>query len=212
MKTCIHIILCIFLTSTVASANDKYEQAMLQQIEAVYKSQSNEELQNVINTFERIGSAEKSKWEPFYYASFGYVMMATREENPTTKDSYLDKAEEFLKQAEAILPKDSEMATLQGFIYTMRLTVDPATRGQQYSGLAMQALSKAVELNPENPRALGLMAQMQLGSARFFKAPITEACETAKVAIEKYDAEAPTNPLAPRWGRPMTESVIRQCQ
>ncbi len=212
MKTCIHIILFVCITSTIALANDKYEQSMLKQIEAVYKSQSNEELQNVINTFERIGSAEKSKWEPFYYASFGYVMMSTREENPAAKDAYLDRAEQLLKQAEALLPKDSEMATLQGFIYTMRLTVDPATRGQQYSGLAMQALSKAVELNPENPRALGLMAQMQLGSARFFKAPITEACETAKIAIEKYDAEAPTNPLAPRWGRPMTESVLKQCQ
>ena len=211
MKTCIYIILLACVMSTAALANDKYEQAMLLQIEAVYKSKSNEELQNVINTIERIGSAEKSKWEPFYYASFGYVMMSTREENSTSKDAYLDRAEELLKKAEAILPKDSEMAALQGFIYMMRVTVDPASRGQQYSGMAMQSFAKAIELNPENPRALGLMSQMQLGTARFFKSPIDDACSTARAALEKFENQNSEAPLAPKWGRPMTESVVQQC-
>ena len=94
----------------------------------------------------------------------------------------------------------------------IRLTVDPATRGQHYSGMAMQAFGKAIGLNPENPRALSLMAQMQFGTARFFNSPLTEACEVVSKALEKFETFKSENPLAPVWGKGMTEALKKNCQ
>lgn len=197
----------------VAAANDeKYVAAMTQNIEAIYKAETTEAIQAAINAFERIGNAEKSKWEPFYYSSFGYVLLATRESDGAKKDALLDLAKQTLDKATALLPNDSELVAMEGFIHMIKLTVDPATRGPQYSMLAMQAFGKAVSLNPNNPRALSLLAQMQLGTARFFNQPTTEACETASRAMKLFDAPASENKLAPAWGRGMTESMLANCK
>ncbi len=207
------IFLFAALLTFSADANDeKYIGTMTKQIEAVYKAETVEEYQAAINAFERIGSAEKTKWEPFYYASFGYLMIAVRQEG-SKKDSYLDLAKAALDKASAILPNDSEILAMEGFVHMIRVTVDPATRGQQYSMMAMQAFGKAVGANPNNPRALSLMAQMQLGTAQFFNQPPTEACETGKKAVALFNNPIPSeNPLAPMWGKSMAEAMLKSCQ
>lgn len=107
MKT--SILILFSFCSTLLFANDKYEQAMQTNIQAIYKAQTAEEMQQSINAFERIGAAEKNKWEPFYYASFGYIMMSIREEDGAKKDALLDKATEALGKASAIKADDSEI-------------------------------------------------------------------------------------------------------
>jgi len=212
MKTTNFILAFIIVFNVVVLANDgKYLETMQQNIQTVYTAQTIPELQNVVNTFERIGNAEKTKWEPFYYASFGYIMMANKAE-PTKKDSYLDLADASLKKAKAVVVDESEVVALEGFIQMLRISVDPATRGQKYSSMSMQSLGTAIALNPENPRALALMAQMQYGTAQFFKSPTDEACSTASKAIEKFDTYTSSNPLAPRWGKSMTVELKGACK
>src|ERR1044071_8640831 len=162
MKTVL-LIIALFLTTP-----DKYTEQMTKNIESVYKAATIEDLQKAVNVFERIGAAEKTKWEPYYYAAFGYVMMTTREQDPAKKDGYLDQAKAALAKATAIKPEDSEIVAMEGFIHMMWVSADPASRGQQGSTMAMQSFGKAVALNPQNPRALALMAQMQFGTAKFF--------------------------------------------
>jgi hypothetical protein len=94
----------------------------------------------------------------------------------------------------------------------MRVAIDPATRGPQYAGLSMQAFARATTLNPENPRALALMAQMQYGTAQFFGSPTAEACGTLTKSLEKFDTFKSDNPLAPRWGKGMAEGLKTQCK
>jgi tetratricopeptide (TPR) repeat protein len=210
MKTTIAIL--ILITSFAALAADKYTDQMTANIQLVYNAQTTDELKQAVNAFERIGNAEKTKWEPFYYAAFGNIMIAAREKDGSKKDLILDQAESFLAKATAIKPNDSEIITLEGFVYTLRLTVDPATRGQKYSMLAMQAFGKALELNPDNPRALSLMAQMQYGTAKFFGSSIDEACSTATKAIEKFETFESDNVLAPQWGKKNAEDFKGVCK
>jgi len=213
MKTnAVILFVALTLTYNQVCANDQYVEAMQKNIQMVYDGRSAEEIQNAVNTFERIGNAEKDKWEPFYYASFGYIMMATREQEPARKDVMLDKASEILKKAAGIQPNESEIVALEGFIYMMKVTVDPAIRGQQYSGLAMQAFGKALGMNPENPRAMALMAQMEFGTAQFFKSSTTNACSKANLAIEKFENFKSDNALAPRWGKEMSLSLLKNCE
>src|SRR5687767_14799714 len=102
MKTHAIILMSIVLTGYAnnASADDhQYAEAMAKNIQTVYSSQSIAELQSAVNALERIGSAEKTKWEPFYYAAFGYIMIAYREQEGAKKDGYLDQAIVDIKKA-----------------------------------------------------------------------------------------------------------------
>jgi hypothetical protein len=204
----------VLVSSQLAFATgDKYIETMQKNIEVVYTAQSVADLQNAVHAFERIGEAEKTKWEPFYYASFGYVMMATREKEVNTKDTYLDLALKAIEKAKTIQPNDSEIIALEGFVHMIRVTVDPASRGQQYSSLAFQSFGKAVAINPENPRALSLLAQMQYGTSQFFGSSTTEACGNLSKALEKFDTfKSDNNVLAPRWGRGMAVGLKEKCQ
>ncbi len=212
MKTTI-LFLAIALSMGTAMADDsRYTESMTKNIQLVYKAGSNEELLQAVNAFDRIGGAEKTKWEPFYYAAFGYVMMANREIDPDKKDAYLDQAKVAIDKAAAVKQNDSEIVALDGFVHMIRVTVDPASRGQKYSGMAMQSFDQAITLNPENPRALALMAQMQFGTARFFKSSTAEACATTTKAIEKFTTYKSENALAPSWGKGMAEGLLKQCE
>jgi hypothetical protein len=190
----------------------KYADAMAKNIQTVYTAQSIADLQSAANALDRIGSSEKTKWEPYYYAAFGYVMMATREQDAAKKDAYLDQATTATSKAKAVNANESEIICLEGFIHMIRVTVDPASRGQQYSGLAMQAFGKASALNPDNPRALALQAQMQYGTAKFLGSSTTEACAVLDTALEKFDSYKAKNPLSPQWGKEMALRLKKDCK
>lgn len=203
----------LLLIANSLHANDtQYEAAMKKNIELIYSAQSKDDFQSAINTFERIAQKETDKWEPLYYAGYGYLMMAIQEKEAINKDALLDQALKATKKASDIKASESEVVALTGFIHMIRVTVDPASRGQQYSGMAFQEFSKAVKLDPENPRALALLAQMQFGTAKFFGSATDEACATNGSAIEKFDTYKSDNPLAPVWGKSMTEQLKGACQ
>jgi hypothetical protein len=207
------LMLVLVLSAHLLFANDgKYMEAMGKNIQLVYTAQSIADLQNAVNTLERIGAAEKTKWEPFYYASFGYIMMSNKATENEKKDAFLDLAVTSLEKAKAILPNDSELISMEGFIQMLRIGIDPPARGPKFSGMAMQSFGKAMALNPENPRAIALMAQMQFGTAKFFGSSTADACGLASKAAEKFTTYKSDNPLAPQWGNEMNEGLRGQCK
>jgi hypothetical protein len=215
MKTTNLLVLAVVLLLVTAgslNADDtRYIEAMQKNIQAVYKAKSVTDLQGSVNSLDRIAAAEKVKWEPYYYVSFAYILMSNFEQDAAKKDLYLDQANASIEKAVSINDNESEIIALVGFIHMMRVAVDPASRGAQYSGMAMQAFGKATSLNPENPRALALMAQMQFGTAKFFGSPATEACATLDAALQKFDSYKSDNPLAPQWGREMALGLKKEC-
>jgi tetratricopeptide (TPR) repeat protein len=211
MKTAA-LILLFAINFAAEATDDKFTSAMSKNIEAVYKAQTPEELQRAVNAFDRIADAEKEKWEPLYYSAFGNVMLATREADGKKIDGYLDLALASIEKAKMIKPNDSEIIAMEGFIHTIRVTVSPASRGQEYSAKAFDAYQRALTINPNNPRALALMAQLEFGTAQFFNSPATSACATNQKALEKFDGAKPESPLAPMWGRVVAEELKSKCK
>jgi hypothetical protein len=203
--------LLLLVALSVNAGDEAFHQAMAKQIGAVYSAQTIDELQTASNSLDRIGQAEKSKWEPQYYSAFGYIMMATREKDPAKKDSFLDQALERVRLGSEISKDNSELLALEGFIHMLRVSVDPASRGQQYSGMSMNAFGKALKANPNNPRALSLMAQMQYGTAQFFGSSTAEPCGMASKALELFNTKSNPDPLAPQWGKEMTQGMVKKC-
>jgi tetratricopeptide (TPR) repeat protein len=196
-----------------AHANDnKYIETMQKNIQAVYEAATVAEFQAAVNAFERIAQVENTRWEPQYYTAFGYLMICSREQDAGKKDQAIDRALAALEKAKSLAPEESEIIALEGFALMMRVSVDPATRGPQFAGLAVQSYEKALKYNPENPRALVLLAQMQYGTAQFFGSSTVEACETLRNAVGKFDTYKSDNVLAPQWGRRMATGLQEKCK
>ena len=212
MKT-INLFFLMIISVTTWANDEKYYEQMGKQIQAVYTAKTMDEYQSAVNALDRIAGVETTKWEPYYYSAFGSIMMATKEKEASKKDGHLDQALAAIEKGKALAAGESELVALEGFVYMIRLTVDPASRGQQYSGLAMQTFGRALGINPNNPRALSLMAQMQFGTAQFFNQQPTEACETARKALGLFDSTVKSeNSLAPQWGKEMTARLIQNCK
>jgi hypothetical protein len=204
--------MAVFFAIGTGMANDNYREVMEKTIAHVYQATDLAQLQDAVNTFERIGLVESRKWEPQYYLAFGYLMMANMEQNAGRKDGFLDRAMKAVTKAKVLAPEESEIIALEGFVYMLRVTVDPGSRGSEFAPRALQTLSKATSLNPENPRALALSAQMLYGSAQFFGTSTAEACEMADKSLKKFSSYKSANVLAPVWGKAIAESLRQKCK
>ncbi len=203
-------ILSIFLFSFTKGG---YEAAMESTLKQMHKAETQIDRQAVANKFERIGAAEKNKWLPYYYAAYCYIIMTTVEEDLTKWDSYLDTADGMLEKSTKFKKADRvEILALKGFSTMMRISVDPATRGQEYSMKSASFLQQASLLDDQNPRVNLLMAQMLYGTAQFFGSGTSEACQKfseAKKIFEKEEAQG--RGILPAWGKPQVESMLAKC-
>ncbi len=214
MKTRVFLILtfCTFGSLAATANDDKYIEVMKKNIKLIYEAREIPQIQEAVNGFVRIAGVEKEKWEPLYYIAYGNLMMANMEKDVAKKDAFLDVALEYVSKAKTLRPKESELLALEGFISMMRVTVDPQARGPVHAPAAMQAFGKALELDPSNPRALALMAQMEFGTAQFFNSSTDAACATNAKAVQAFKDAKPENELSPVWGSSMTESLAGQCK
>ncbi|MBS4071236.1 hypothetical protein ACFPIK_06905 [Algoriphagus aquatilis] len=214
MKIILATLSLVFAFVWNASANDPaYESAMKKQIQAMKTIQNLEQSQSVINGFVRIAEAKTTEWLPYYYAAYLQTIAAFRFE--VNKDQYFDQAMELMSKADKIAPNNSEITVLKGFIIMGKLAVDPMSRGQELSPLAMQTFGKAIALDKENPRATTMMAQMEQGMAQFFGQGPEKACGLARVGLElfaKEEAKINENYLLPTWGKREAEQVAGACK
>jgi len=195
-----------------ATTPSQYETAMQSAIEKLYQARSAEDFQAAANTFDRIGQKEADKWHPKYYRAYAQVMMGAQTTEGEQIDKFLDLALENVNAAKALEENNSEILALEGFIHMLRIPVDPATRGPQYSGMSMGALQQAVALDPNNPRAHMLISDMQFGTARFFGSDTSEACASLEKAIELFESFEPKHALDPMWGAAWAEQKKGQCE
>lgn len=207
-------ILMILPFSFMLSSQGQYNEAMNKGMELLQKSNEKDQFLNAANHFERVAQVEKEKWLPGYYAAFAKAMAATQLSDPDAIEEMLDGAQVSLDGASAIDKSNSEINALQGFIHMLRIAVDPMIRGQQYSGMSAASLQKARSLNPKNPRAIHLLAQLSFGTAQFLGSGTAEACQLNENALALFDAEESAKADAsfdPSWVKEMAESFKKQC-
>lgn len=214
MKKYILTLAILFVWITYVKANDPtYVAAIQKQKEGMKTIQSAEESQAVSNGFLRIAEANSAEWLPLYYAALTQTTAAFRFE--VDKDQYFDQALELVKKADQLAPGNSEITALHGYILMGKISLDPANRGQSLSPEAMQLFGKAISLDRENPRAVTLMSQMELGMAQFFGSGPEKACGLARMGLElfaKEQAKVDENYILPTWGEKNAEQVAGSCK
>lgn len=205
----------VFFTNAAAIENDAYTKAMTEGMEALGNAQSPTDFLEVGNKFGRIAEVETEKWLPIYYASYAVTISAAMQQTAATKDDLLDNAQNYLDKVYEVEQYDlSEAQALQGFIYMIRIGVDPASRGQQYSGMSAQALQKSKAANPENPRTLYMLSQLSAGTAQFFGNDLSEACGINERALALFELKSGNKEtsFAPTWGKQMALQFKEQCK
>ncbi|MBT8218296.1 MAG: hypothetical protein KJP00_00615 [Bacteroidia bacterium] len=214
MKKVFNIILFACMSSLVFSIGDPYTEAMKEGMTMLEKAQNSDDFLAAANQFERISNVAADNWHPAYYTAYARAIAASMVNESTRKEELLDQAEVALKKASGVDHDKSEVGTLQGFIHMLRIAVDPNVRGQQYSMMSSASLQKALAINPDNPRAMYMQAQLSFGTAQFFGSDTSDACAAVDRAIslfEKSEMEPSADPFAPNWGKLFALSFQKQC-
>lgn len=207
MKAALTVFFTLFLMATYAQKN-RYEQAMLNALEKLNQATTIAEFTDAANIFERISQTETSEWLPLYHAAHAYLIMGFSEQDVPKKDPYFDKAQQLLDRALRIAPDESELFSLQAFIYPGKITVDPMGRGPELVGKMNEAIDKAISLNPENPRSYYLRAVTLLNMPEAFGGGKAVAKPIFETAQQKFDNFKPASPIWPNWGKEMNEEEL----
>lgn len=206
MKKLILFTFAVFLFTAGFAQSEKYMKTMKDKIGAVDTTWDVAKLKDLSAAFERIADAEKTQWQPFYYAALTQIQSAqamtmSGKAKASEIDPLADKAEGLLNKAEALSKDNSEIYIVRKMIASTRMMVDPAARFMQYGPAATQALQTAKKLNPENPRVYLLEGQDKYFTPEQYGGSKTEAKKLFELAQKKFDAFKPATEVDPTWGR-----------
>ena len=203
--------LCIFFFAASAQ-NEKYVSAMTKNIVMLDSAfRSTDAFLGLANTFERIATAEKSQWLPYYYAAYSHLNYGFMQKDPKGNDPIADKAEALINKADSLQPGNSEISCIKSMIASARLMVNPMQRYMEYGRIGDDMIKKAKEQDPANPRPYMLKGQ----GLKYTPEQYGGGCKTAKPelekAMEKFNAFKPATDLSPNWGKAYTELMVIDC-
>ena len=213
MKKGMIILVASLMTATVFAQSEKYTKAMEALVPAVDTTHSMEGLADLANSFERIASAEKTQWLPFYYSALCNINMANMyfQMQQTDKiDPLMDKAEPMLKKAEELEKNNAEIFCLKKMFNTGRMMVDPMNRFMTYGPVAAEALETAKKLNPENPRVYLLEGIDKFYTPEEYGGSKTEGKKLFEEAQKKFETFKPASSIHPAWGMGQVKYFLTQ--
>lgn len=211
-KLIIFSITCLF-GHLVKAQSAKFAPVMKANIMAIDTSFRNpENLLVLANTFERIASAEKSQWLPYYYAALMQVNYTFVTADRSKTDMITEKAEALINKADSLSPANSEISTVRSMIASSRLMVDPMTRYMEYGPISAKELELAIVQDPSNPRPLYLKGQGLKYTPEQFGGGCKSALPFLEQSLEKYQTFKPSSDLHPNWGMERVKMLAEDCK
>ena len=206
------IYLFVFVAVSVFGQDAKYMKIMQSSIAVLDTAKEMSVWQNTNNTFERIGNANPGEWLPLYYQSFSSVMMGIKQTENGKKDEYYDRAQILVEKADSMNPNNSEIYVLKALINSMKISVDPMTRGQKLGMQSAMLNSKAIELDKENPRAYLLKGSGLMYTPPQYGGGNDKALPVLEEAVAKFKTFKPSSTIMPHWGESRAIEVLEQCK
>jgi hypothetical protein len=147
--------------------------------------------------FEQLYNVDKTNWLIPYYAGMTKSIMCLLKMGD--RDALANDALLWVARAKAIEVND-EIYCAESLAYTAKMSVNPALRWFTYEGKIKNTLSLAKKLNPSNPRAYILEANIQQKLPFIFGG----GCKSAKPLIQKAELfisnQNRANSIEPSWG------------
>jgi hypothetical protein len=158
--------------------------------------------------FEQLYSVDKTNWLIPYYAGMTKSIMCLLKMGD--RDALANDALLWVARAKAIEVND-EIYCAESLAYTAKMSVNPALRWFTYEGKIKNTLSLAKKLNPSNPRAYILEANIQQKLPFIFGG----GCKSAKPLIQKAELfisnQNRANSIEPSWGIQSLVKLKKAC-
>lgn len=206
------IVTAIIICSTILKVfSSGYEEKMGAAIQKMYQSRSETELTEIADQFEKIALESEKEWLPGYYAAYSYLSIVINNYiiSSDKKVEILNKSQEHIEKIKQIKSDESEIYTLQAFLYLMSI-INPE-EGYKYSTLANENLTKAEKLNPNNPRIFYLTALSFLYTPEDFGGGVAVAKPLFVKAEQLFKDESGKDKLLPSWGKIHNGMMLKQC-
>lgn len=217
MKRFISLLFVVVIGLQANAQSPKYMSAMEGNVAAMDTTHAYTAWQELGNNFERIATAEKNQWLPYYYSAVcnaltGYMLSngAPGSFSSTQTDQIADKSEAMLNKAEELEKNNSEIYCVRKMIATLRMMGDPMTRYQTYGPQAQEALSKAKSLNPNNPRVYMLEGQDKFFTPEEFGGSKPEAKTLFEQSVKLFESNKPKTSIDPHWGLASVQYFLSQ--
>jgi len=177
----------------VNSTNKTLETAVMQ----FNQGNKNLNYQELYLQLEQLYAVNKTNWLIPYYAGMTRSIMCLLKMGD--KDALANDALLWVGRAKSIMAND-EVYCAESLAYTAKMSVNPLLRWLTYEGKIKKSLSLAKKLNPNNPRAYVLEANIQQKIPYIFGG----GCNSVKPLIQKaelcFNAQTKPNSVEPSWG------------
>lgn len=148
-------VLTFFAAVSFVRAQDVPVGALIgQSLSKLQQDSSPEALQNCVAELKRIDAMAPGSAAPKYYIALQSLNFAVTNPHAEQTEGLIAEAEQAIAQLEEIKEADhSDLCTLKGFLYMVRIVQDPAKNGQRYYLDVMDYYEKALKYNPDNALA-----------------------------------------------------------
>ena len=146
-------------------------------------------------------------WGHYYIALADYriadYLLAAGEENKGAAAEHLKATVEHLQKATEIDPQAAEAYALLSSAYGRQIGLNPA-KGIVLGRRALQALKKAAQLAPDNPRVVLCMAIRDFNTPGMFGGSKEKGLQGFQRTAELFAREEPIDSIHPVWGHSRT--------
>lgn len=147
-------------TSLLCNAQDaQMGQLIDQMVTSIDRSQPQAFLEGIAG-LKRLEAMYPDAVAPKFYTTLEILNFSVLNPHAEQTDAMLDEAGRRIAELEARKDMDqSDLNTLKGFFYMVRIVQDPAQNGARYYMDVIKYYDKALKINPDNELAKGLQQQ-----------------------------------------------------
>ena len=197
--------ICFLKVQAQANSTNKTLETAVMQFNLANKNLNYQEL---YIQFEQLYTVNKTNWLIPYYAGMTRSIMCLLKMGD--KDALANDALLWVGRAKSIMAND-EVYCAESLAYTAKMSVNPLLRWLTYEGKIKKSLSLAKKLNPNNPRAYVLEANIQQKIPYIFGG----GCNSVKPLIEKaelcFNTQTKSNSVEPSWGFQSLVQLKKAC-
>ena len=153
-------IVLFLMVSLSIHAQEPSMQSLIRQSLSKIEQPTPEAVLNCVAELKRIDAMFPDSIQPKYLMAVQSLNFSVMNPHAPQAENMLAEAEQAISQMEKMKNADpSDICTLRGFLYMVRIVQDPANNGQRYYLDVMQYYEKALKFNPNNQLAKQLQQQ-----------------------------------------------------
>ena len=205
--------LIILIASALVLQMPAHSQELQSYVSQLDKAGSAANYQQLAEQFGRLANNEPSNWLAWYYAAFCNAKTGWLLQNDGDKiEPLADKADQQIAKALSLLDTTkqrkelSEVYVIMSMVNRARVFINPMTYGRKYGPAASHYDQLAMQVNPNNGRALYLAGWEKYSTPKLWGGDKQKAKEFLQQASQQLNAQSSND--NPHWGKKETDELL----